>query len=80
MIYTINKQLILEFSWNDLDKPLSDSNSKVEHINQKVNSVQSENNDSKLIKSTYKMNVDNLNKNRVNEFKKGFESSIKGVF
>ena len=66
MIYTINKQLILEFSWNDLDKPLSDSNSKVEHINQKINSVQPENNDSKLIKSTYKMNVDNLNKNRVN--------------
>ena len=80
MIYTINKQLILEFSWNDLDKPLSDSNSKGEHINQKVNSVQSENNDSKLIKSTYKMNVDNLNKNSVSEFKKGFESSIKGAF
>ena len=80
MIYTINKQLILEFSCDDLDKPMFDSNSKVEHIAQKVNSVQPENNDSKLIKSTYKMNVDNLNKNRVNEFKKGFESSIKGVF
>ena len=80
MIYTINKQLILEFSCNDLDKPLSDSNSKGEHINQKVNSVQSENNDSKLIKSTYKMNIDKLNKNSVSEFKKGFESSIKGAF
>ena len=80
MIYTINKQLILEFSWNDLDKPLSDSNSKGEHINQKVNSVQPENNDSKLIKSTYKMNIDKLNKNSVSEFKKGFESSIKGAF
>jgi hypothetical protein len=80
MIYNINKKLILEFSWNDLDKPLSDSNSKGEHINQKVNSVQSENNDSKLIKSTYKMNIDKLNKNSVSEFKKGFESSIKGAF
>ena len=80
MIYTINEKLILEFSRNDLDKPMFDSNSKVEHIKQKINSVQPENNDSKLIKSTYKMNVDNLNKNRVNEFKKGFESSIKGVF
>lgn len=80
MIYTINKQLILEFSWNDLDKPLLDTTSKVEHINQKINSVQPENNDSKLIKSTYKMNIDKLNKNRMNEFKKGFESSIKGAF
>ena len=80
MIYTINKKLILEFSGDDLDKPMSDSNSKVEHIAQKVNNVQHDNNDSKLIKSTYKMNIDKLNKNSVSEFKKGFESSIKGVF
>lgn len=59
---------------------MSDSNSKVEHIAQKVNNVQHDNNDSKLIKSTYKMNIDKLNKNSVSEFKKGFESSIKGAF
>ena len=35
-------------------------------------------NASKEIKSTYKMNVDKLDKSRINSFKDGFNASLKG--
>ena len=80
MIYSINKQLLLEFSWDDMDKPISDSSSN-EHINTKSSYIQPKvqlDNDSKLIKNTYKMNIDKLDNNRIKAFKSGFNASLRG--
>ena len=65
MIYTINEKLILEFSRDDLEED-------------KPKNIINDSNDSKAIKSTYKMNVDKLDKSRINSFKDGFNASLKG--